>query len=205
MQMETILLILIAVPILVFSIAVHEMMHALVSDKLGDDTARHLGRISLNPLKHIDPITTVALPLLMILIGAPPIGAAKPVPFNPYKIKFEEFGVALVAIAGPISNLVLAFMFGFFLNAVNPSGLLEVIMEVGLAINVGFFVFNMIPFPPLDGSRVLYAFAPAPLQKIMETIESFGFASILVFIFVLFPFVQPVTTYINNLIIGVFQ
>lgn len=203
--MDTILLILIAVPILVFSIAFHEMVHALVSDKLGDDTARHLGRISLNPLRHIDPFTTIALPLVLLLIGAPPIGAAKPVPFNPNKIKFEEFGVALVAVAGPLSNLVLAFLFGSFLNIAGPGGFLELIAKLGLAINVGFFVFNMIPFPPLDGSRVLYAFAPNPLQKVMEVIESYGIASILLFMFVLFPFIQPFIIYVNNLIIGIFQ
>jgi Zn-dependent protease len=196
--MDTIILILIAVPILVFSIAFHEMVHALVSDKLGDDTARHLGRISLNPLRHIDPITTVALPLILLLIGAPPIGAAKPVPFNPYRIKFEEFGVALVAVAGPLSNLVLAFIFGSLLNVSESSVLLKAIAELGLSINVGFFVFNMIPFPPLDGSRVLYAFAPTPLQKVMETIESFGLMSILIFMLVLFPFVQPFIIYVNN-------
>lgn len=203
--MDTIILILIAVPILVFSIAFHEMVHALVSDKLGDDTARHLGRISLNPLRHIDPITTVALPLILLLIGAPPIGAAKPVPFNPYRIKFEEFGVALVAVAGPLSNLVLAFIFGSLLNVSESNVLLKAIAELGLSINVGFFVFNMIPFPPLDGSRVLYAFAPTPLQKVMETIESFGLMSILIFMFVLFPFVQPFIIYVNNLMLSIFQ
>lgn len=203
--MDTIILILIAVPILVFSIAFHEMVHALVSDKLGDDTARHLGRISLNPLRHIDPITTVALPLILLLIGAPPIGAAKPVPFNPYRIKFEEFGVALVAVAGPLSNLVLAFILGSLLNVSESSVLLKAIAELGLSINVGFFVFNMIPFPPLDGSRVLYAFAPTPLQKVMETIESFGLMSILIFMFVLFPFVQPFIIYVNNLMLSIFQ
>lgn len=203
--MDIVFLILIAVPILVFSIAFHEMTHALVSDKLGDDTARHMGRISLNPLRHIDPLTTVVLPLALLLIGAPPIGAAKPVPFNPHKIKFEEFGVALVAIAGPLSNLVLALIFGSLLNVSNLNGLFELIAKVGLSINVGFFVFNMIPFPPLDGSRVLYAFAPTPLQKVMETIESFGFMSILIFMFVLFPFIQPSIIYVNELIINIFQ
>jgi len=203
--MDTLFLIIFAVPILVFSIAFHEMVHALISDRLGDDTARHLGRISLNPLRHIDPLTTVALPLVLLLIGAPPIGAAKPVPFNPHKIKFEEFGVALVAVAGPLSNLVLAFIFGSFLSVTNPGGILEEITKLGLAINVGFFVFNMIPFPPLDGSRVLYAFAPAPLQKVMEVIESYGLMSILIFMFVLFPFVQPSIIYVNKFIIGIFQ
>lgn len=203
--MDTIILILISVPILVFSIAFHEMVHALVSDKLGDDTARHLGRISLNPLRHIDPITTVALPLVLLLIGAPPIGAAKPVPFNPYRIKFEEFGVALVAVAGPLSNLLLAFMFGSLLNISESYGLLGFIAELGLSINIGFFVFNMIPFPPLDGSRVLYAFAPSPLQKVMETIESFGLMSILIFMFVLFPLVQPFIIYVNNFMLNIFQ
>lgn len=203
--MDLLVTLVIALPTLVFSIAIHEMVHALVSDRLGDDTARHMGRISLNPLRHIDPITTVALPLVLLLIGLPPIGAARPVPFNPHKIKHEEFGVALVAISGPLSNLLLAFLFGGVIYLTADSGILAAIATIGLYINVGFFVFNMIPFPPLDGSRVLYAFAPTPLQRIMEAIESFGWASIIFFMFVVFPLVQPFIVTINQTIIGLFR
>ncbi len=203
--MDLIYTLIIALPVLAFSIGTHEMMHALVSNSLGDDTAKLMGRVSLNPLKHIDMFTTVLLPLVLLLMGLPPIGAAKPVPFNPARIKYEEFGVAIVAVAGPVTNLLLALIFGLSLHLVGQSGVLSDICTIGLYINVGFFVFNMIPFPPLDGSRILYAFSPAPLQRILESIESFGWASILFFIFVVFPFVQPVIANLNNLLINIFK
>lgn len=202
---ETLILILIALPILALSIAAHEMMHALISYKLGDDTAKHMGRISLNPLKHIDPITTVALPLFLLLIGAPPIGAAKPVIFNPNRIKYEEFGVALVAAAGPLTNLLLAILFGVTLTMSPNNEVVELILLVGLSINIGFFVFNMIPYPPLDGSRVLYAFAPEPLQRAMRAIESFGITGFLLFFFVVFRFIRPIIFNLNQSLVALFS
>lgn len=183
-----------ALPILAMAITLHEMMHAYVSDALGDDTARHQGRITLNPLAHIDPFLTVGLPLLLILIGAPPFGAAKPVPLNPLRIRFGDFGVAIVAVAGPLTNLALAVISALLLRSVGYSStnLVAVFLALSVQINVGFFIFNMIPFPPLDGSRLLYAFAPDALQRIMLQIESFGIAAIALFMFVIFPIISPV-------------
>ena len=202
--MDTIITLLVAVPVLAFSIGMHEMMHALVSNALGDDTARLMGRVSINPLKHIDMFTTVLLPLLLLLMGLPPIGAAKPVPFNPARIKFEEFGVAMVAVSGPLTNLVLALLFGVTLHFIGGAGIFADFATIGLYINVGFFVFNLIPFPPLDGSRVLYAFAPSPIQRVMEYIEGFGLMSIVFFMFVVFPFVQPAIAHLNQTLINIF-
>ncbi len=183
--------ILIAIPVLALSIAFHEMMHAFVSDRLGDDTARRMGRVTLNPFSHIDPITTIGLPLVLLLIGLPPFGAARPVPFNPSRVKFEEFGVALVAVAGPLTNLVLAILAGLLYRyGVTGPGLFADIVTIALQINVGFFIFNLIPFPPLDGSRVLYAFAPEGLQKFMMQIEQLGFMGLILFMFLLFPIIQ---------------
>lgn len=189
--MNTLTAVVIAIPLLALSIAFHEMTHALVSDALGDDTARLKGRITLNPFAHINLFSTVLLPLLLILAGLPPFGAAQPVPFNPSRLKFGEFGVALVAVAGPLSNLLLAIVMAFFLRSVPGVGLLHDILDLGLQLNVAFFVFNPIPFPPLDGSRVLYAFAPEPLQNLMEQIERLGFTAILLFMFLLFPMISP--------------
>jgi Zn-dependent protease len=166
------------------SMAIHEAMHAFTSHWLGDTTAQDLGRLTLNPLKHIDLYTTVILPVVLILFGLPPIFAAKPVPFNPDRVKYDEFGVALIGAAGPLTNLVLAGLAAVVLRtAPLPSGLIHTLV-IFTWVNIAFFVFNIIPIPPLDGSRVLYAVAPEPLQRVMMKIESMGFLAIL-FIFIL--------------------
>lgn len=175
------------------SITLHEAMHAFTAHWLGDDTAQMQGRLTLNPIKHIDPFLTIAMPLLLALAGAPVLGAAKPVPFNPYRLKYEEFGAALVAIAGPLTNFVLAIAGAFLFRAFGsylPDGVVLGLFTF-ILVNLGFFVFNMIPFPPLDGSRVLYAVAPEPLQKVMAAIESYGLIGFVLFFFLLFSYIAP--------------
>lgn len=178
---------------LIIGMSVHEAMHAFTSHWLGDDTAHMEGRLTLNPLKHIDIITTILLPLAMIIAGLPPIFAAKPVPMNPARLKYDEFGMALVGLAGPLSNLALACLAGivFRLAPISSIAILDGIAIFTL-INISLFVFNMIPFPPLDGSRLLYAFAPEPLQRVMLAIEQMGFLAILLFIFFGFQFIAPI-------------
>jgi Zn-dependent protease len=191
---DTIQTLVIVFPIILVSMSIHELMHALVSDWLGDDTARSMGRISLNPIKHIDPILTIALPLLLAISGGPIFGAAKPVQVNFSRLKYDEFGGALVGAVGPLTNLVLAIIAALILRSVDiHSGLEYKILGYAVIINVGFFVFNSIPWPPLDGSRVLYAFAPRPLQEIMESIEQMGFAGLLIFMFVFYQLISPFT------------
>lgn len=180
---------------------VHEASHAGMSYLLGDHTAKHQGRLSLNPMVHIDPIFTVLVPAVMILLGQPPILAAKPVPFNPYSVKFGEFGAAMVAAAGPISNLALAFLAGMFMHI--SSGLIYDLLNFFLVINVSLAIFNLVPWPPLDGSRVLYAFAPEPMQKVMDRIEGFGIAGLFIFIFLAWSFIAPVVTAIQSFIIRI--
>ena len=167
--------------VIAISITVHEFMHGFTSNALGDDTAKQSGRLTLNPIKHIDPFTTVLLPIVLILSHLPPFGAAKPVPFNPNKLKYDEFGAAIVAIAGPLSNLVLAIFGGVVIRLTGTmnSSLWVTWWWLFIAINIGFFIFNLIPFPPLDGSRVLYAFCPRANQKIMMQIENLGFFAII--------------------------
>jgi Zn-dependent protease len=182
------------------SITVHEAMHAFTAHWLGDDTAQMQGRLTLNPLKHIDPFLTIGMPVLLALSGAPVLGAAKPVPFDPYKVKFEEFGAALVALAGPLTNFVLAVVGAIVLRLFGDA--LPPLLAQGtflfILVNLGFFVFNMIPFPPLDGSRVLYALAPEPLQRAMAQIESYGLFGFLIFFFLLFQYIAPIISNIIN-------
>lgn len=186
--------------LLVFLLVVmsfHEAMHAFSSHWLGDDTALREGRLSLNPLKHIDPFATIILPAITLLVFHFPILAAKPVPFNPNRVKWDEFGAALVGVAGPLSNLLLAILAALLLHGVAPNLSQGAINGFGLFIwlNLALFVFNMIPFPPLDGSRLLYAFAPEPLQRVMQTIESYGLMAIVIFIVLFIPLVGPIMTH----------
>ena len=178
--MDITYLIIVLVTILL-SMTLHEAMHAFMGYFLGDDTAKAQGRLSLNPIKHIDPIMTIALPLFLAVMGGPIFGGAKPVPFNPHKVRYGEWGAALVAIAGPLTNLLIAFVvFGVgVLSGVITSAGVEAtlagqIIITAVSVNLGFFVFNMLPIPPLDGSRVLYALAPDPVKAGMEYIERYG-------------------------------
>lgn len=192
---------LIVIPVILVSMTFHEAMHAFTSHWLGDTTARDLGRLTLNPLKHIDLMMTVLLPVILIALGIPPIFAAKPVPFNPDRVRFDEFGAALIGIAGPLTNLALATAAAGVYRLTTPAGLMETILGIFIVINLSFFVFNMIPFPPLDGSRLLYAVAPEPLQKIMYQIEHMGMGLTLLVLLLLFPIISPIINFvINNLL-----
>lgn len=174
---------LIIVGCILVAMTVHEFMHAYVGHALGDTTAKEEGRLSLNPIRHIDPFMTLLLPAVAYITLGFIILAAKPVPFNPDRVKWGEAGAALLAFAGPLSNLVMAFLAAFIFGAMGISGgLTELIFVTFIQLNVLLFVFNLIPIPPLDGSRVLYAFAPEPVQDFMRRIEPFGFVIIIVLV-----------------------
>ncbi len=173
--------------ITLFSMILHELMHGVVALRLGDDTAKYSGRLSLNPLKHIDPVMTIMVPILLALMGGPIFGGAKPVPINKYKLKYREWGFALVAIAGPLTNFILALVFflvGYWAGAFqiqngevyySADSFWSMFAMLGVSINLGFMLFNIIPIPPLDGSRVLYAIAPeGGVRVFMEQIERYG-------------------------------
>lgn len=180
----TVVKITVLITIILLSSAFHEAMHAYMSFRLGDDTALQAGRLSLNPLAHIDPIMSVALPFLLAVLGLPIFGAAKPVPFNPYRVRGGERGAALVAISGPLTNLALATSLALPLRFITLSGSIEGLIVLAILINLGFFVFNSLPIPPLDGSRLLYAFAPDYLKDLMSKIERGGLATIAIFVLI---------------------
>lgn len=165
------LVLLIFIVSLLIAMTVHEFMHAWVSYKLGDTTAADEGRISLSPVRHIDPMMTLALPIITFTLFQTPILAAKPVPFMPWRVKYAEKGVALMALAGPVSNLVLAIVAALVARSFAVDSLVYIILYYFSQLNIGLFLFNLIPIPPLDGSRALYAFAPESLRDLMDRIE----------------------------------
>ena len=135
--------------VILVSMTLHEAMHGFVAYWLGDDTAKLQGRLTLNPVKHIDPFLTILLPIMLFIVGAPVFGGAKPVPFNPMRVRYEEWGAALVALSGPFTNLIIAFVvfgigsvLGYNLTDFRSGSLFETALTYGVIINLGFFVFN---------------------------------------------------------------
>jgi Zn-dependent protease len=185
MSPDFILNLVIVLGVILVSMTLHEAMHAFVSYWLGDDTAKNEGRLTINPIKHIDPFLTLILPITLALFQLPIFGGAKPVPFRPDQVQGGDWGAALVALGGPLTNFFLAFIsFGIWALAGAPAtGLASTILLTMVSVNLGFFIFNLIPIPPLDGSRVLYALAPEFVRAGMRFIEQFGI--IFVFIIVL--------------------
>lgn len=188
---------------LIISITIHEAVHAYVGYFLGDDTAKLHGRVTLNPFKHIDLFSTIILPVITFLIFKVPLLAAKPVPFNPNRVRFGEFGSAMIAVAGPVSNLLLAGFAGVILSIFKGALAVDLIqiLVLFMIVNISLFVFNMIPIPPLDGSRLLYAFAPETVQKFMASLENFG----VFLIFTLIIIAPEVFNFISNLNNAIFN
>lgn len=191
--------------ILFFSAIVHEVAHGYSALFQGDPTAKYENRLTLNPLKHIDPFGSVILPLLLFISGSPVLfGWAKPVPFNPYNLRNQKWGEALVAMAGPAINLVIAIVFGLFLRfgAVYLSASSIFILEIIVLINIMLAVFNLVPIPPLDGSKILFALLPERAVRVRQVLEQYSLFLILLFIFVLWDYLFPVILFIFSLITG---
>ena len=185
-----ILEIIVVLIVILLSMTIHEAMHAFMGYVLGDSTAKEEGRLTLNPIRHIDPVMTILLPLIMVVLRAPVFGGAKPVPFNPNRVRFGDWGAALVALSGPITNLVIAFIafgVGVFSGVINSAGAVQstifgLIISTAVSVNLGFFVFNMLPIPLLDGSRILYAVAPNSVRSVMQKIEQNGVLLVMIIV-----------------------
>ena len=172
--------------VLISSLSVHEAAHAFAADRLGDPTARQLGRLSINPAVHVDPIGTLLFPLIAFLTNVPLIGWAKPVPVDPRHLKHPKRDFALIAAAGPVSNLIIATIAALLLQLIPGPAPGEIafravirplfqLLNLYAYINVLLAVFNMIPVPPLDGGNVLLGVAPAPLARVIEQLRPYGF------------------------------
>ncbi len=193
--------------IILISMTLHEAMHAFTGYWLGDNTAKEEGRLTLNPIAHIDPFLTVLLPIILLISGGPIFGGAKPVPFNPSRVRYGELGAMLVGVIGPLTNLLIAFLLFAFV-ALTGGAVAAEILNLAILVNLGFFIFNMIPIPPLDGSRLLYYLAPDPARRIMVSMEVYGI--VVIFAMVLFfgqffgQYMQAAVSFFVNIFAAIF-
>jgi Zn-dependent protease len=209
--MSTIPLIAFQLITLLFSVIVHEVAHGLMALRLGDPTAKQLGRLTLNPLRHIDPMGSVILPLLLVAFQSPIlIGWAKPVPYDPRNLRNPKKDAALIGLAGPASNILIAIVFGiilrvsmlFFAGAAFVNFI--VLVNIVVFINILLAVFNLVPIPPLDGSKVLFALLPYRYQAVEDFLTRYGFIILILFIFspLFDAFLGPAIFGLHRLIVG---
>jgi Zn-dependent protease len=191
--------------ILIMSVVIHEVSHGYAALALGDPTAKYQGRLTLNPISHLDPIGSFLVPLLGYFAGGFIIGWAKPVPFNPYNLRNQRWGEAIVAIAGPLSNIGLAVIFGLFIRFAGQTLMNQAFLNLAgyvVLINITLAIFNLIPIPPLDGSKILFAFLPYKWQALRVSLERYGLIAVLIFVFFLWQVVSPVISYLFTLLVG---
>lgn len=195
--------ILITLVIILFSVIVHEVSHGVVAEKLGDSTARDEGRITLNPIPHIDPFASILLPGLLLALGSPIVfGAAKPVPVNFENLRPRRLGMTLVSIAGPLSNFMLAILLILPVKFRLVEGFMGGIWTQAALTNVVLGTFNILPIPPLDGSKIIASFLPENLMYKLLEMERFGFLLVIIFLFlgILDKILMPVL----NVFLGIF-
>jgi len=194
--------------VLLFSVIIHEIAHGSVAYYLGDPTAKYSGRLTLNPLKHLDPFGSIVLPLLLLIVTAgrgPIFGWAKPVPINPYNLRDQKWGILKVSIAGPIMNFLVAIFFGLIIRFINLPASFFILFSIIAIYNFLWGIFNLVPIPPLDGSHILFAFLPYSMEKTKIFLSQFGFF-ILIFLIFFFPpffrFIIYIIDLIFTLIVG---
>lgn len=196
--------------VLLFSVIIHELAHGYVANSLGDPTAKYQGRLTLNPLPHLDPFGSVILPLLLFIAQSPIlVGWAKSVPINPYNFTDQKWGTFKVSIAGPITNMVLAVFFGMLLRFLPPAffvampGML-IIFSFIVHINIILALFNLVPIPPLDGHWILFKFIPYQFENVKIFLQQYGLFMLLFFIFFGgLQFLGVITDAIFHLITGI--
>lgn len=176
--------------VIIFSAIIHEVMHGVAADRLGDPTARYAGRLTLNPVPHIDLYGSIIVPVALVFLSSPIFFAwAKPVPYNPYNLRAGRFSEAIVAFAGPLSNAVIALITTLLIRLEVFGAGMNTALFMVVVVNVMLFIFNLIPIPPLDGSKVLEAFLPRSMQypygrwrNMLETQPFIGLALVIAFV-----------------------
>jgi Zn-dependent protease len=202
--MNEVILIIFQLIVLILSVMVHEVMHGYAAYFLGDMTAKNANRLNFNPLNHLDPFGSIILPLLLYIstAGTFVIGWAKPVPYNPLNLKNPKSGAGIIAIAGPLSNFAIAILAALLLklNLVLGGLVQPIFLQIVIILNLSLMVFNLVPIPPLDGSKVLFALLPARYSRIQYALERYGLWILLIFIFFGFSLIIPVIGALYNLI-----
>ena len=193
--------------VLIFSAVIHEVSHGFTAEKLGDPTARLAKRLTLNPFKHLEFFGSFILPLSLYLLsgGRFIFGWAKPVPYNPLNLKNPLRGGALIALAGPLSNFIIAIFFGIILNIVGPNSPISALFLIIIYINILLGVFNLVPIPPLDGSKVLFGILPHKkwAYDLIRCLESYGMILLILFLFFGFDSIMPIVNFLVNLIVKI--
>jgi len=197
---------IILIVILIFSVMIHEVSHGFMADRLGDPTPRLQGRLTLNPIAHIDPVGSIIVPLITSLAGFT-FGWAKPVVYNPYNLKDKRRGEFLIAAVGPLSNLLLAVIFSLIIRLAVPSygadSAFIFVCGYVVLVNIVLAIFNLIPLPPLDGSKLLLAWLPNQYGRFRLTMERLGPIFIVVVVLVLWQAVAPIVPMIFRLFTGI--
>jgi len=188
--------------VLVLSIVLHEVSHGYAADRLGDPTARLAGRLTLNPIKHLDLFGSLIFPAMTYLMGGFIFGWAKPVPYNPYNLRDQKWGEAKVAFAGPASNLLIALVFGIIIRLGILSSALTSLIVLIVFINILLAIFNLIPIPPLDGSKILFSLLPYKYSNFRSILERYSLFLLLFFIFFLWKLIFPIVIVLFHLITG---
>lgn len=200
------ILILFGLAVFIYSVVIHEVSHGLAAQALGDDTAQSLGRLSLNPLKHIDIFGSVILPLLLLFGGSPFVfGYAKPVPYVPANLRDQKYGPIKVALAGPLSNIVIALVFGLMLRffpEILPATIFPQLFSMIVAVNLVLAVFNLFPIPPLDGHWVLVTLLPARFHAFKAFLYRYSIFLFLIFLIFIYPYIYPIIPWLFRLITG---
>ncbi len=190
--------------ILVMSVVIHELSHGYAAELLGDPTPRLQGRLTLNPLKHLDFFGSFIVPVLTSMAGMT-FGWAKPVEWNPYNVKDRRWGELIISLAGPVSNFVIAIVFGLivrYFHNLLPIPFIQISSYI-ILINIVLAVFNLIPLPPLDGSKVLFSILPPSMIRVRETLERYSIFFFLILVFFLWRFVEPVVPYLFRVVTGI--